>query len=91
LPALELPTDKPRPAVQSYRSALLSFTVDAPLVAAMQSVARAEQCTMFAVMLSAYLALLHRYSGQGDLLVGVPMACRDKREFEEVCHSPVRT
>ena len=72
LPALELPVDMTRPAVQSYRSALHPFHIDADLVAAAQQLARSEQCTVFAVMLATYFTLLFRYSGQTDILVGVP-------------------
>jgi len=80
--ALELPTDRPRPAALTYRGAALRFALPAELVARVGEVARLEGCTPFMVFLTAFEALLHRYSGQDDFCVGTPVAGRTRPEME---------
>ncbi|GMU03297.1 hypothetical protein KH5H1_74190 [Corallococcus caeni] len=82
LPVLELPTDRPRPAVQSFRGAHHLFHLDAPLTTALKDVSRQEGVTLFMTMLAAFKLLLHRYNGQVDLLVGTPIANRTQPELE---------
>jgi amino acid adenylation domain-containing protein/thioester reductase-like protein len=84
LPALNLPTDRPRPAVLSDRGATHRFRLDAELTAKLKDLARAEGTTLYAVLLAAYQAFLHRLTGQDDVLVGSPVACRDRPEFTSV-------
>jgi natural product biosynthesis luciferase-like monooxygenase protein len=84
LPVLELPTDRPRPAVQMYRGARHSFTIDAGLTKALRTLAQQEKTTLFAVLLSGFKTLLHRYTGQRDLLVGTPVANRNRAEIESL-------
>ncbi|WP_268800676.1 non-ribosomal peptide synthase/polyketide synthase [Pseudomonas huanghezhanensis] len=81
-PVLELPTDRPRPARQSYRGARLSFTLAEPLTARMKALARQRGVTLFTVLLAAYQVLLQRLSGQNDLRIGVPIAGRGRAETE---------
>ena len=50
----------------------------------MKELARTESQTVFTVLMAAYVLLLYRYTNQSDVLVGVPSACRDQREFEDV-------
>jgi amino acid adenylation domain-containing protein/thioester reductase-like protein len=80
--ALELPTDRPRPAVPSFRGALRSFQLGPALTAAVASLARAEGATPFMVLLAAFQALLARVSGQDDVSVGTPIANRPRLETE---------
>src|SRR5437763_10192244 len=69
---LELPTDRPRPAVQSLRSATLDFALPAILAARLEALSRQEDATPFMVLLAAFQTLLARYTGQEDIVVGTP-------------------
>jgi amino acid adenylation domain-containing protein/thioester reductase-like protein len=81
LPALSLPTDRPRPAVLSDRGATQRFSLDAALTGKLKDLARAERTTLFAVLLAAYQAFLHRLTGEDDIPIGSPVACRGRPEF----------
>ncbi|MES1241581.1 MAG: non-ribosomal peptide synthase/polyketide synthase [Acidobacteriota bacterium] len=74
---LELPTDRPRPAVQSFRGATERFPLPA-----LDGLARREGATLFMVLLAGVQALLGRYTGREDVLVGSPVAGRDRPEVE---------
>ncbi|TPG34156.1 non-ribosomal peptide synthetase [Mycolicibacterium hodleri] len=82
IPNIQLPLDRPRPAAQTYRGALHRFTLDAGLGAALREVGRRSGATPYATFLAAFTALLHRYSGQDDFLIGSPFGCRDRPELE---------
>ena len=77
---LELPTDKPRPAVQSFRGATESFALPGTLVDRLQTLARTESATLFMVLEAAFATLLHRYTGQDDLVIGSPISGRTHSE-----------
>ena len=79
---LDLPTDKPRPAVQSFRGATEFFELPAPLVERLKALGRQDQATLFMILEASFAALLHRYTGQDDLLVGTPITGRTQRETE---------
>ncbi|GIV97573.1 MAG: hypothetical protein KatS3mg057_2230 [Herpetosiphonaceae bacterium] len=79
---LELPTDKPRPPVQSYRGATYNFRLPAELSQALAGLSQGEQATLFMTLLAAFQTLLYRYSGQEDILVGSPIANRTRAELE---------
>ncbi|HSF40848.1 MAG TPA: amino acid adenylation domain-containing protein, partial [Thermoanaerobaculia bacterium] len=81
---LELPTDRPRPAVQSYRGAAVSFTLPADAAAAVQTLARQAEATPFMVLLATFQTLLHRWSGTDDVVVGSPVANRNRVEIEDL-------
>ncbi len=83
-PLLELPLDRPRPAVQSHRGARLELTLEQPLSEALGSLAQREGVTLFMLLLASFQALLHRYSGQADIRVGVPIANRNRVETERL-------
>jgi amino acid adenylation domain-containing protein len=83
-PILELPTDFPRPAVQTYEGEIESTTLGSDLVQRLESLAREEGCTLFMLLLAAYNLLLSRYSRQEDIVVGTPVAGRDRTELEGV-------
>lgn len=78
----EFPTDRPRPPVESYRGRRLDFALDAERVARLEAFARAEGVTLFVLLLAAFKVLLARYSGQTDLVVGTPVANRQRVEDE---------
>jgi amino acid adenylation domain-containing protein len=79
---LALPTDRPRPAVQSFRGTRMDFTVPPALAAAVQEACRREDVTPYMFFLGAFTALLARYAGQDDIAVGSPIANRGRVETE---------
>ncbi len=81
-PLLELPTDRPRPAVQSYRGTVRPVRLPAGLARQMEALARSEGATLFMVLLAGFQALLARTSRQTDLAVGSPIAGRNRIEIE---------
>ncbi|MCY1078719.1 non-ribosomal peptide synthetase [Archangium lansingense] len=80
--ALELPTDKPRPAVQSFRGASLPVRLPKELSDSLDTFCRREGVTPFMALLAAFQVLLSRYSGQDDISVGSPIAGRRVAELE---------
>src|SRR5205823_5015523 len=81
---LDLPTDKPRPAVQGFRGATEGFDLPRPLLDRVKALGRKEQATLFMTLEAAFAALLHRYTGQDDLLVGTPISGRTRSETERL-------
>jgi natural product biosynthesis luciferase-like monooxygenase protein len=81
-PALDLPTDRPRPAVPSVRGATHVFEVDAALTSRLRALAKAEGVTLYTVLLSSLAVLLNRCTGREDILVNSPTANRGRSEFE---------
>ena len=81
---LELPTDRPRPAVQSYRGATVPVEFSAELLERLQALGRGEGATLYMVLLSAFQVLLSKYSGSEDVVVGSPNAGRTRKEIEEL-------
>nr|ELQ8105378.1 non-ribosomal peptide synthase/polyketide synthase [Pseudomonas aeruginosa] len=81
-PLLELPSDRPRPQQQSHRGRRIGIPLPAELAEALRRLAQAEQGTLFMLLLASFQALLHRYSGQNDIRVGVPIANRNREETE---------
>ncbi|MDF2630778.1 MAG: lgrC, partial [Symbiobacteriaceae bacterium] len=79
---LELPTDRPRPPVQSHRGALLPVGLPADLAGGLAALGRQEGATLFMTLLAGFQALLARYSGQTDIVVGCPVAGRNRAETE---------
>ena len=79
---LELPTDRPRPVVQSYRGTRRYHSIEAALLAELKLFSRAHDATLYMTLLAAWQVLLHRYSGQDDIVVGSPMANRDDPALE---------
>jgi acyl carrier protein len=83
-PLLELPTDHPRPAVQSFCGCQLGFSIPAPLTQKLQELSRQHGVTLFMTLLGAYALLLSRYSGQQDMVIGSPIANRNRSETENL-------
>jgi amino acid adenylation domain-containing protein len=79
---LELPTDHPRPPVQGHEGAQRSLTLSPALTASLHELARREGVTLYMVLLGALDILLHRYTGQGDLVIGTSVANRTRAETE---------
>ncbi|WGS40283.1 amino acid adenylation domain-containing protein [Burkholderia sp. JSH-S8] len=73
---LELPADRPRPAIQQFRGAVLPFQLDGERADGLRAIARASGTSTFMVVLAAYALLLSRYSNQQDLVIGSPIANR---------------
>ena len=82
LPVLELPTDRPRPAVRSRRGAIESLALSKELTDALQAMSRRAGVTLFMTLLTAFKTLLYRHTGQEDILVGTPIANRNRVEIE---------
>jgi non-ribosomal peptide synthetase component F len=81
-PALELPTDRPRPAVPRHEGASVSFALDAEVTGKLRELSRQEGATLFMTLLAAFQTLLRRYTGQTDVSVGTPIAGRTRAEVE---------
>jgi amino acid adenylation domain-containing protein len=79
---LELPSDQPRPAVQTFRGARQSLLLSPSLWAALEALSQREGATLFMVLLAAFQVLLYRYTGQQDICVGTPIAGRTRTEVE---------
>jgi amino acid adenylation domain-containing protein len=79
---LELPTDRPRPAVQDYAGAFFGFELDAELTGKLKALSQRHGTTLFMTLLAAWAALLARLSGQSDVVIGTPVANRHRAEIE---------
>ena len=79
---LELPTDRVRPAEPSHRGAVHVFALPDAAARTVQDIGRREGATLYVTMLAAIAALLHRWSGQEDIVVGSPVANRNRREHD---------
>ena len=84
LPRLELPTDRPRPAVSAFRGATLNRTLGASLTAALKALGRAQGTTLPMTMLAAFAEVLRRHTGQDDIAIGWATGNRSRAEFEDV-------
>ncbi|MGH7998984.1 MAG: aminotransferase class III-fold pyridoxal phosphate-dependent enzyme, partial [Brasilonema sp.] len=71
---LELPTDRPRPAVNTYNGARQSITLDTNLYSALKSLSTHCNCTLFTTLLAGFMALVHRLTGQDDIVIGIASA-----------------
>ncbi|MEH1860990.1 MAG: amino acid adenylation domain-containing protein [Nostoc sp.] len=81
---LELPTDKPRPPVQSFRGRVERFQLDRDLTQRLKQLSQESDATLFMTLLAAFLVLLSRYSGQLDIVVGSPIANRNNKSIEQL-------
>ena len=79
---LALPTDKPRPAVQTFAGAHHKFELSVELTSKLTKLSQEQGCTLFMTLLAAYDTLLYRYTGVADILVATPTANRDRIEIE---------
>jgi amino acid adenylation domain-containing protein/FkbH-like protein len=79
---LELPTDRPRPAIKSYRGASVQFRLSTTLTAELRALARRSNLTLAMTMYAAWAVLLARLSSQNDIVIGMPVANRRRTELE---------
>ena len=79
---LDLPTDRPRPAVQTYNGADEAITLSKELTDALTNLSRQEGVSLYMTLLAAFQTLLHRYTGQDDINVGTPISGRTSAETE---------
>lgn len=84
LPVLDLPLDKQRPPVQTYHGAKFTCTISEELVNKLQLYAAKERATLFMVLLAAFKLMLYKYSGQSDIVVGSPIANRNRKDIEDL-------
>ena len=82
LPVLQLPTDRPRPARLSYSGGSRNLAFPAKLVDDLRALSQSKGVTLFMTLLAAFQILLQRYSSQNDIVVGTPLAGRNRRELE---------
>ncbi|MFN6566176.1 amino acid adenylation domain-containing protein [Dendronalium sp. ChiSLP03b] len=82
LPVLQLPVDRPRPAVATFKGAKQYFTFSKQLTQALNEFSQQEGCTLFMTLLAAFNTLLYRYTDQEDILVGSSIANRNRAELE---------
>src|SRR5205085_11111503 len=81
-PALQLPTDRPRPQVASHRSATEDFSLSAEIIRDLKAMSQREGVTLFMTLSAAFQMVLGRYAGQEDVVVGTDVANRDRLETE---------
>ncbi|MEH2106011.1 amino acid adenylation domain-containing protein [Nostoc sp.] len=79
---LPLPTERPRPPVQSFRGAIASYQLSAPLTSMLKSLSNQQGVTLFMTLLTAFQAQLYRYTNQEDICVGSPIANRNHRDIQ---------
>ncbi|MFI0487357.1 amino acid adenylation domain-containing protein [Actinomadura sp. 9N215] len=84
LPAMDLPTDRPRPPVRNSAGALHTFAVPVTTVGGLQRLSREHGCSMFMTLLAAYQVLLNRHTGQLDLAIGSPITGRTHPDTEQL-------
>ncbi|MBW4670971.1 MAG: amino acid adenylation domain-containing protein [Cyanomargarita calcarea GSE-NOS-MK-12-04C] len=83
-PVLDLPTDYPRPSIQTYRNASQFLLLNQDLTAALKAVSRQQGVTLFMTLLAAFQTFLYRYTGQEDIIVGSPIAGRNRTELNDL-------
>jgi amino acid adenylation domain-containing protein len=83
-PVLELPADRPRPSVMSHRGNKLEFRFDSTLADDLRQLCRQERTSLFTIFAAALNTLLYRYTGQDDILIGIPFGDRDRPELQPV-------
>ena len=82
--SVDLPTDRPRPPMQSYRGAQRSIHLAKDLLDRLRELGRSHGATLFMTLLAAFDVLLSRYSGQQDVVIGTPIAGRNRAEVEKL-------
>ncbi|MEM9212759.1 MAG: amino acid adenylation domain-containing protein [Cyanobacteria bacterium P01_F01_bin.150] len=82
LPVLQLPTDRGRSRIQGFKAGVETFELGSEVSDRLKSFATASGATLFMALLAAFNILLHRYTGQSDIVVGSPIANRNRKEFE---------
>jgi|GEM_PF-397272 len=91
LPVLDMPTDYARPAVRSFEGGTVTFDVGQAVSERLRHIAAQTGSTLYMVLLTAYMTLLHKYTGQEDLVVGTPIAGRPHADLEPIIGMFVNT
>jgi len=91
IPVLNLPTDYPRPLMQSFEGDTISFEIDKALTERLRGLAKEESATLYMVLLAAYNVLLSKYTGQEDIIIGSPTAGRCHADFSNIIGMFVNT
>ena len=84
IPILRLPSDKPRPLLQTFRGTSYSFNLEGAIIEGLKAIAKAQGATLYMTLLAAFFVLLHRYSSLERLVIGSPTAGRSRAEFEGI-------
>lgn len=84
LSQLELPLDRPRPPVQTYRGAKVRSTLPGPVTESLRKISQESKCTLFMTLFAGFNALLHRLTDQEDICIGIPVANRNRPEVEDL-------
>ncbi len=84
IPILELPVDRPRVPKQTFTGGTHRFIISKSQTKALEAISKQEDATLFMTLLTAFYILLHRYTGQDDILVGIPIANRNHAEVENL-------
>jgi amino acid adenylation domain-containing protein len=82
---LNLPADRPRPVIQTSKGARVGRQISRSLTTQLHTLSREEECTLFMVLLAAFDVVLGHYAGQQEVLVGTPIAGRNRTELEGLC------
>jgi amino acid adenylation domain-containing protein len=82
LPLIDLPHDKPRPATKTHHGAIARLHVPAAVAAPLKKLAQQGEATLFMLLLASVKTLLHKYSGQEDLIIGIPVAGREHADLD---------
>ncbi|MBE9034041.1 non-ribosomal peptide synthetase [aff. Roholtiella sp. LEGE 12411] len=91
LPGLQLPTDLPRPPIQTFRGAQQKFVLSTTLTESIKQLSQQQGATLFMTLLAAFQTLLYRYTDQEDILVGSPIANRNRAELDQLIGCFVNT
>jgi amino acid adenylation domain-containing protein len=91
LPVLQLPTDHPRPPIQTFKGARQKFVIPKSLTEEIKQLSKGEDATLFMTLLGAFQTLLYRYTGEDDIIVGSPIANRNRTELEQLIGCFVNT
>lgn len=83
-PVLQLPTDRPRPKIKSFRGSKQSFSIPMEIAKELKKLSHEEEVTLFMTLLSAFKTLLYRYTSQEDILIGSPIANRNQKQTESL-------
>ena len=83
-PTLDLPTDKPRPPLQTFNGASQIFIIPSAMVSKLDDLSIKKNATLFMTLIAAFNLLLSRYSGQVDICLGIPIANRNRSEIEDI-------
>jgi amino acid adenylation domain-containing protein len=84
IPRLELPTDRPVPLRRRYEGASMGYELDAELADGLRRFARDHNATLYMLVLTAFFILLHRYTGQEDIVIGSPINNREREDFHDL-------